>query len=208
MCVRGKVHGRTNGWSGLGVSEWGTLVFHLHCAAAVHHRCCRARGSAGGRRSDCGDWKLHLGRAGFLNCSVAATVLSRARGCFRPRNIRCGLDGLSITVSPGLISRPPSAGRIFMTPFSMVMVWTWHLALASLETQLSRSAVEPLLVIVEVAGAEFCSLRRCPRPWLGNVDWADIVVGNVDQSRPPRRPRGCDSICKQRSSSQRSLLDT
>ena len=33
--------------------------------------------------------------------------------------------GLSITVSPGLISRPPSAGRIFMTPFSRVMVWTW-----------------------------------------------------------------------------------
>jgi periplasmic copper chaperone A len=32
------------------------------------------------------------------------------------------------SVSPGLISRPPSAGRIFMTRFSMVMVWTWHLA--------------------------------------------------------------------------------
>jgi hypothetical protein len=24
-----------------------SLVLHLHCAAAVHHRCCRARGSAG-----------------------------------------------------------------------------------------------------------------------------------------------------------------
>ena len=49
-----------------GCLSGGTLVLHLHCAAAVHHRCCRARGSAGGRRSDCGDWKLHLGRAGFL----------------------------------------------------------------------------------------------------------------------------------------------
>ena len=32
------------------------------------------------------------------------------------------LEGLSMTVSPGLISRPPSTGRIFITPLSMVMV--------------------------------------------------------------------------------------
>jgi hypothetical protein len=35
-----------------------------------------------------------------------------------------------------------------MTPFSMVMLWIWHLALASLETQLRRSGVVPLLVTV------------------------------------------------------------
>ena len=40
---------------------------------------------------------------------------------------------------PGLISRPSSAGRIFMTPFSMVMVWTWHLALDGLSITVSRT---------------------------------------------------------------------
>src|SRR4029077_20432300 len=57
----------------------------------------------------------------FSNCSVAATVLPCSRGCLRSRNIRCALDGLSITVSPGLLRRPPPPGRIFMPPFSMVM---------------------------------------------------------------------------------------
>jgi hypothetical protein len=30
----------------------------------------------------------------------------------------------------------------------MVMLWSWHSALASLETQLSRSGIEPLFVTV------------------------------------------------------------
>jgi hypothetical protein len=39
-------------------------VLHLHHFAAVHHR--SARGRARGRRSDRGDGKLYLNRAGFL----------------------------------------------------------------------------------------------------------------------------------------------
>ena len=35
-----------------------------------------------------------------------------------------------------------------MTPSSIVMVWIWHCALASLETQLTRSGVVPLFAIV------------------------------------------------------------
>jgi hypothetical protein len=84
----------------------------------------------------------------FSNCSVAATVLPGSSGCLRSRNIMCTPAGLSMTLSPGLTSSPPSTGRIFMTPFSMVMLWIWHLALASLETQLRRSGVVPLLVTV------------------------------------------------------------
>ena len=149
MCVLGKVRGRTNGWSGLGVSEW------RH--ASVSSALCRRRASSvlPGPRQRRGPTlrsrRLETpGRAGFLELQRRSDGVALFQGMFyiRLRDIRCGLDGLSITVSPGLISRPPSAGRIFMTRFSMVMVWTWHLALASLETQLSRSAVEPLLVIV------------------------------------------------------------
>jgi hypothetical protein len=84
----------------------------------------------------------------FSNSSVAATVLPCSRGCLRLRNIRCVLDGLSITVSPGLISNPPMTERIFITPFTMVMLWSSRSALASLETQLSRSGIEPLFVTV------------------------------------------------------------
>ena len=57
-------------------------------------------------------------------------------------------DGWRVTVSPGLISRPPATGRILMTPPSIVMVWIWHCALASLDTQLTRSGAVPLFVIV------------------------------------------------------------
>ena len=39
-------------------------------------------------------------------------------------------------------------GRIFMTPFSMVMLWIWHLALTSLDAQLRRSGAVPLFVTV------------------------------------------------------------
>ena len=43
----------------------------------------------------------------FSNSSVAATVLPCSRGCLRLRNIKCVLDGLSVTVSLGFTSSPP-----------------------------------------------------------------------------------------------------
>jgi hypothetical protein len=48
------------------------------------------------------------------------------RGCLRSSNIRWTPAGLSVTVSPGLISSRPTTGRIFMRPFSVVILCTWR----------------------------------------------------------------------------------
>jgi hypothetical protein len=77
-------------------------------------------------------------------------VTAQEVAAVKPDAVSRGADGyLRVhTVSPGLISSPPFTGRIFMTPFSMVMLWSSHSVLASLETQLNRSGAEPLFVTV------------------------------------------------------------
>src|SRR6516225_1081325 len=82
------------------------------------------------------------------NFSVTLTVLPSSSACFRSRNMTWKPAGASVTVSPGFISRPPSTGRIFITPPSIVMLWISHCALASSETQLTLSGIVPLFVIV------------------------------------------------------------
>jgi hypothetical protein len=56
------------------------LVLHLHHAAAVHHRA--TRGRARGRRSDRGDGKFHLGRAGFLELQRRGDGAALVQGMF------------------------------------------------------------------------------------------------------------------------------
>ena len=126
----------------------GNRVLHLHHAAAVHHGAAAGR-SARGRRSDRGDGKFHLGRAGFLELQRHSDRIALFQGMFEVEEHQVDARRLKHDRLARLDLEPLlSAGRIFMTPFSIVMLWIWHLALASLETQLSRSGVEPLLVIV------------------------------------------------------------
>jgi tripartite ATP-independent transporter DctM subunit len=84
----------------------------------------------------------------FANSSVALTFWPFSSGCFSPVSITWNDPGLSSTVSPGLISSPPSTGRILATPCSITMLWTSNPLAAAVEPPTRRSGTVPLLVMV------------------------------------------------------------
>src|SRR2546423_82913 len=55
----------------------------------------------------------------FSNSKVPLTFSPFCSGCFNPMSITWNDPGLSSTVSPGLISRPPSTGRILATELAL-----------------------------------------------------------------------------------------
>ncbi len=84
----------------------------------------------------------------FSNTSVPLSGLPASGAACRSINITWYEPGLSVTVSPGLISSPACSGRMRITPSVTAISCTSKRPALTAEPPISRSAAAPVLVIV------------------------------------------------------------